>query len=542
MIQQISQFNNNQAFQQKVKLLEANELSPIQNSTVSSFLGTKDISAQVFKANSIAFTGKIVDVDAGRVMDSRGNPTVEVTVTLEDGTEASAMVPSGASTGKREALELRDGGTDYKGKDVTKAINNVNTLIKNELIGLDSADQAFIDGAMLRLDGTKNKENLGANAILGASMACARASAKEQNVPLYQYLANIYPQYSGKANTNYLHLSSTKPTNEYQEPLKMPVPMMNVINGGEHAKGGPDIQEFMIIPAGAKNFEEAMKMGTETFHTLKEIIKKNGFATTVGDEGGFAPPVTTKEALEMMRQAIKEAGYEGRMNIGLDSASSTFYKNGKYNLKKENKSLTSEEMVQYYQELKNEFPEIITIEDGMAEGDWKGWKLLTEKMGDQIQIVGDDLYVTNPKLLKKGIKQKASNSVLIKLNQIGTVSETLDTIRMAQDAKFTPVISHRSGETEDPFIADLAVATNAGQIKTGSLCRTDRMAKYNQLLRIERKINRKKGEPSSPLPEGNLKTEYPGLEIFAKAYSAQANSNEESSRGSSGRGAVNLLL
>jgi len=546
MIQQISQFNNNQTFQQKVKLLESNDLSPIQNSTVSSFLGTKDISAQVFKANSVTFTGKkvadnlkIEDVQAARVFDSRGFPTVEVTITLKGGVKASAIVPSGASTGSREALELRDGGKEYSGKDVSKAINNVNKRIKKEIIDLDVTNQALIDGTMIKLDGTDNKSKLGANAILAVSMACARAAAEAQGIPLYEHLAKQYRYSTGNSETNYVEAAENKKVvHRYQKPKKLPVPMMNVINGGAHAPAGPDLQEFMIIPVGAKNFEEAMKMGTETFQALKKIIDQKrkdaiasgkdprevAFATTVGDEGGFAPPVATKEALGMIRQAIQDAGYEGKIKMGLDSASSEFYKeeDNKYHLEKEGLVLTSEEMVDYYKDLKKDFPEIISIEDGMAEKDWDGWKLLTKEMGKTTQIVGDDLYVTNPSILQRGIEEKATNSVLIKLNQIGTVSETLDAIRMADNAGFTAVVSHRSGETEDPFIADLVVGTNAGQIKTGSLCRTDRMAKYNQLLRIERELNERSGEPIFPLPEGKLKTTYPGLKIFAKAYSTQA--------------------
>ncbi|MCF7794007.1 MAG: phosphopyruvate hydratase [Candidatus Cloacimonetes bacterium] len=397
------------------------------------------------------------------ILDSRGNPTVEVDVELESGVVGRAAVPSGASTGEHEAVELRDGDNErYLGKGVLQAVENVNEIIAPALIGMISEDQVLIDNTMLELDGTENKSKLGANAILGVSLACARASANEMGMPLYRYI--------GGTNAKLL-----------------PVPMANIINGGKHADNNVDLQEFMIMPLGADSFREALRMNAEVFHALKAYLKKNGHNTSVGDEGGFAPDLkSNEEALQVIMKAIEAAGYRAGKDIwiALDPASSEFFSGGKYHLKAENAVLSSEEMVDFYINLVNKYP-IISIEDGLAEDDWKGWKLMTEKLGNKIQIVGDDLFVTNVERLKLGIKEKSANSILIKLNQIGTLTETLDTINMAKNANFTNVISHRSGETEDDFIADLAVAVNAGQIKTGSLCRSERIAKYNQLLRIE---------------------------------------------------------
>lgn len=400
------------------------------------------------------------------ILDSRGNPTVEVDVELESGVIGRAAVPSGASTGEHEAVEMRDGNNErYLGKGVLNAVKNVNEIIAPALIGMDSEDQVLIDNTMLELDGTKNKGKLGANAILGVSLACARASAYEMGIPLYRYI--------GGTNAKLL-----------------PVPMANIVNGGKHADNNVDLQEFMIMPLGAKSFREALRMNAEVFHALKAYLKKNGQNTGVGDEGGFAPNLNSnEEALQVIMEAILAAGYQPGKDIwiALDPASSEFYSDGKYQLKAENAALTSEEMVDYYARLVEKYP-IISIEDGLAEDDWKGWKLMTEKMGDKIQIVGDDLFVTNVERLKQGIETQTANSILIKLNQIGTLTETLDTINMAKNANYTNVISHRSGETEDAFISDLAVAVNAGQIKTGSICRSERIAKYNQLLRIEEEL------------------------------------------------------
>jgi enolase len=406
---------------------------------------------------------EIYAINAREILDSRGNPTIEVDVELETGALGRAAVPSGASTGEYEAVELRDGDQDrYLGKGVLQAVINVNEIIAPELIGMESANQVQIDQAMLEIDGTANKQKLGANAILGVSLACARATAIEFDMPLYRYL--------GGTNAKVL-----------------PVPMANIINGGKHADNNVDLQEFMIMPLGAESFREALRMNTEVFHALKTYLKKNNHPTAVGDEGGFAPNLkSNEEALQVIMKAIDLAGYRPGEDIfiALDPASSEFYHNGKYHLKAENKVLTSEEMIDYYANLIAKYP-IISIEDGLAEDDWKGWQKMTEKLGHKIQIVGDDLFVTNVERLKRGISEKAANSVLIKLNQIGTLTETLDTINSAKNANFTNVISHRSGETEDSFISDLAVAVNAGQIKTGSLCRSERIAKYNQLLRIE---------------------------------------------------------
>lgn len=406
----------------------------------------------------------IEQVWAREIMDSRGNPTIEAEVILEDGTTGRAAVPSGASTGENEAVELRDGDKlRYSGKGVLKAVENVNEKIGRELEGLDSLDQTQIDQVMIELDGTENKSNLGANAILAVSLANARAAAAIQEMPLYRYI--------GGTNAKTL-----------------PVPMMNILNGGAHADNNVDFQEFMVMPVGAETFGEALRCGAEIFHNLKSVLKSRGYSTGVGDEGGFAPNLkSNEEAVETILEAIEKAGYKAGQNVmlALDPAASEFYSNGKYVFKKsDNRELSSEEMAAYWTDWCGKYP-IISIEDGMAENDWDGWKSLTGSVGKTVQLVGDDLFVTNVKFLQKGIEENAANSILIKVNQIGTLSETLDAIELARTNTMTAVISHRSGETEDTFIADLAVATNAGQIKTGSLCRSDRIAKYNQLLRIE---------------------------------------------------------
>ncbi len=406
-------------------------------------------------------------VYARQIMDSRGNPTIECDITLSNGAFGRASVPSGASTGSFEALELRDGGNTYMGKGVLNAVKNVNEIIAPALIGMDGENQTEIDEKMLALDGTPNKDKLGANAILSVSLAVAHAVANAKHIPLYKHIANIF------GNTN---------------PCVLPRPMMNIINGGAHADNGLDAQEFMIIPNGAKNEVEAIRMGSEIFHNLKSILKKSKHSTNVGDEGGFAPNFNTcHEALDTIIAAIHAAGYKPgeQVSIGLDVASSEFYDNGIYNF--EGTKKTADEMIEFYEKLINEYP-VISIEDGIAEEDWDGWKKLTEKIGNKCQLVGDDLFVTNPIRLKKGIDTGVANAILIKVNQIGSLTETLRAIKMAQDAKYGVVISHRSGETEDTTIADLAVATNAGQIKTGSMSRTDRMAKYNQLIRIEEEL------------------------------------------------------
>lgn len=408
----------------------------------------------------------IVEIYAREVLDSRGNPTVEVEVTTENGTVGSAIVPSGASTGVHEAVELRDGDkTRYLGKGTLNAVNNVNEIIAEELIGFDVFDQVGIDRALIQIDGTDNKSKLGANAILGVSMAVARAAAIESDTPLYEYIGGV------NAKT-------------------LPVPMMNILNGGEHADNNVDIQEFMVMPAGACSFKEALRMGTEVFHNLKSVLKSKGYNTAVGDEGGFAPNLNSnEEALKTIMEAIEKAGYVAGKDIflALDVASSEMYENGKYNFKGEGKIYSSEELVNYYCDLVEKYP-IISIEDGLSEDDWDGWKLLTEKIGNKVQLVGDDLFVTNYSRLNMGIEKGIANSILIKLNQIGTITETLDAIELAKTHGYTCVISHRSGETEDTTIADLAVAVNAGQIKTGSASRTDRICKYNQLLRIEDRL------------------------------------------------------
>jgi enolase len=407
---------------------------------------------------------EIADIYAREILDSRGNPTLEVEVFLESGSMGRAAVPSGASTGEREALELRDGDkTRYLGKGVQKAVDHVNNIIADQLIGMEATDQVGVDRKMLALDGTEYKSTLGANAILGVSLAVAKAAADDAGLSLYQYI--------GGSNAK-----------------ELPLPMMNILNGGAHADNNVDIQEFMIMPAGAPSFKEALRMGAEIFHALKSVLKAKGYNTAVGDEGGFAPNLkSNEEALEVIMEAIVKAGYKpgDEVLLALDVASSELFKDGKYTLENEAQQVKSaDELIDFYENLVNKYP-IISIEDGMAENDWDGWKKMTDRLGHRIQIVGDDLFVTNPKILKEGIQKGIANSILIKLNQIGTLTETLDAIEMAKRAGYTTVISHRSGETEDTTLADLAVAVNSGQIKTGSLCRTDRVCKYNQLLRIE---------------------------------------------------------
>ncbi|WP_417501972.1 phosphopyruvate hydratase [Marinobacter sp.] len=416
---------------------------------------------------------KIANIKAREVMDSRGNPTVEADVILEDGTLGRACAPSGASTGSREALELRDGDASrYLGKGVLKAVAAINGKINDALKGKDAADQRGLDNIMLELDGTENKANLGANAILAVSLAATKAAATSLGKPLYEHIADINGT-SGK--------------------FSMPVPMMNILNGGEHADNNVDIQEFMVQPVAAKNFAEALRIGAEIFHSLKKVLQAQGLNTAVGDEGGFAPNLPSNEAaLAVIKEAVEKAGYKlgTDITLALDCAASEFYKDGQYVLAGEGKSFDSAGFADYLAGLAERYP-IVSIEDGMDESDWDGWKVLTDKIGDKVQLVGDDLFVTNTKILKRGIDTGVGNSILIKFNQIGSLSETLDAIKMAQDAGFTAVISHRSGETEDTTIADLAVATCAGQIKTGSLCRSDRVAKYNQLLRIEEALEGK---------------------------------------------------
>ncbi len=405
----------------------------------------------------------IVDIVGREILDSRGNPTVECDVLLESGTMGRAAVPSGASTGSREAIELRDGDKGrYLGKGVLKAVEHINTEISEAVLGLDASEQAFLDKTLIDLDGTENKSRLGANAMLAVSMAVARAAAEESGLPLYRYFGGMGS-------------------------MQLPVPMMNVINGGAHANNNLDLQELMIIPVGAPSFREAVRYGAEVFHALKKIIHDKGMSVAVGDEGGFAPNVANHEAaIQMILEAIEKAGYKPgeQIALGLDCAASEFYKDGKYVLDAEGLSLDATEWTNILASWVDKYP-IISIEDGMAEGDWDGWKTLTEKLGSKVQLVGDDLFVTNTKIFKEGIEKKIANSILIKINQIGTLTETFAAIEMAKRAGYTAVISHRSGETEDSTIADIAVGTNAGQIKTGSLSRSDRMAKYNQLLRIE---------------------------------------------------------
>lgn len=403
----------------------------------------------------------IVEVFAREILDSRGNPTVEVEVTLEDGSFGRAAVPSGASTGTNEAVELRDNDPwRFLGKGVSKAVENVNGIIAPEVIGMEALEQVSLDNVLIQLDGTPNKGKLGANAILGVSMAAARAAAQSVDLPLYRYLGGIGAR-------------------------QLPVPMMNILNGGKHADNNIDIQEFMIMPVGAENFATALRMGTETFHNLKKVLKKRGLNTSVGDEGGFAPNLgSTEEALTAIVEAIEAAGYRPGEDIALalDAAATEFYKEGRYII--EGRTLTAEEMVNFYASLAAKYP-LVSIEDGLAEDDWEGWQKLTSQLAGKLQIVGDDIFVTNTELLQKGIKMGVANSILIKVNQIGTLTETMEAIEMAKRAGYTAVISHRSGETEDVFIADLAVGANTGQIKTGATSRTDRVAKYNQLLRIE---------------------------------------------------------
>ncbi len=410
---------------------------------------------------------KITQVKAREILDSRGNPTVEVDVILEDGSFGRAAVPSGASTGQKEAVELRDGDKKrYLGKGVEKAVSNVNDVIENALVDAESSNQTKVDSILIELDGTKNKSNLGANAILGASLAVAKASANHFKLPLYRYIGGINAKV-------------------------LPVPMMNILNGGRHADNNLDFQEFMIVPLGAKSFSEALRMGAEVFHTLKGVLHKKNYNTSVGDEGGFAPNLKSNdEAFEVILTAIEHAGYKAGKDIflALDAASSEMFSKGKYEFfKSHEKAKSSDEMIELYKKMINDFP-VVSLEDAMGEEDWDGWRLLTKEIGAKVQLVGDDIFVTNKEILRKGIEQSVANSVLIKLNQIGTLTETLETIELAKSSGYTNVISHRSGETEDVTLADVAVATNAGQIKTGSLSRTDRTAKYNQLLRIEEEL------------------------------------------------------
>ncbi|WP_438317941.1 phosphopyruvate hydratase [Candidatus Caldatribacterium sp. SIUC1] len=408
----------------------------------------------------------IFDVHAREILDSRGNPTIEVEVTLASGAFGRAAVPSGASTGTFEAVELRDGDKSrYGGKGVRKAVENVNEIIAPEIIGLDALDQALIDKTLVELDGTPNKSKLGANAILGVSLACAKAAAMYTELPLYRYLGGVNAR-------------------------ELPVPFMNILNGGKHADSGVDIQEFMIVPCGASSFAEALRMGAEVFHTLAKVLKKRGYATGVGDEGGFAPNLRSSiEAIEVILEAIQMSGYEPGKDVylALDTAASELYKDGIYVFEREGVRRNVDEMVEFYTELVEKYP-IISIEDGLAEEDWEGWKKLTFALGHRVQLVGDDLFVTNKERLERGIRERVCNSILIKLNQIGTLTETMETIELAKKAGYTAIISHRSGETEDTTIADLAVACNTGQIKTGSVCRSERIAKYNQLLRIEEEL------------------------------------------------------
>lgn len=424
----------------------------------------------------------IADVYAREVLDSRGNPTVEVEVILEDGTMGRAIVPSGASTGAYEAVELRDGDKSrYNGKGVLNAVDNVNNIIAPEIIGMDATRQAEIDSLLLELDGTPNKSHLGANAILGVSLAVSRAAANYLGLPLYQYIGGVNAR-------------------------ELPVPMMNILNGGKHADNNVDIQEFMIVPVGAETFAEALRMGVEVYHALKKVLSSKNLATSIGDEGGFAPDLPSNEAaLEVIVEAIKAAGYKPGEDVylAIDVAASELYQDGKYVLKSTDQVLTSSEMVDFYAKLVEKFP-IISIEDGLSEDDWAGWKELTERLGSKVQLVGDDLFVTNTERLSRGIREGICNSILIKVNQIGTLTETLETIEMAKRAGYTCIISHRSGETEDSTIADIAVAVNAGQIKTGAPARTDRVAKYNQLLRIEEDLD--------------LVARYPGMKAFYNLF------------------------
>ncbi|HEX2236797.1 MAG TPA: phosphopyruvate hydratase [Gammaproteobacteria bacterium] len=426
----------------------------------------------------------ITDIRAREILDSRGNPTIETDVTLKSGHAGRAAVPSGASTGTREAIELRDGDQNrYGGKGVTKAVANVNNEILSSVVGKDGRDQAALDQRMIELDGTPNKGRLGANAILAVSLAAARAAANEAGVPLYRYLGG-------------------------DGPFVLPVPMMNIINGGAHADNSVDLQEFMIVPVGADSMREAVRFGAEVFHALRKVLRKRGLSTAVGDEGGFAPDLPSNEAaIETILEAIAAAGFEAGKDIclGLDAAASEFYRDGRYELTSERKSLDAAGFIDYLAGWVEAYP-IISIEDGLAEDDWEGWSQLTQRLGGRVQLVGDDLFVTNTEILRRGIDEKVANSILIKLNQIGTLTETLAAIQMAHEAGYTTIISHRSGETEDVTIADLAVATGAGQIKTGSLCRSDRVAKYNQLLRIEEALG--------------AQCSYAGMQAFRQRHSA----------------------
>jgi enolase len=412
---------------------------------------------------------KIVDIKARQILDSRGNPTVEADVILEDGTLGRAAVPSGASTGSHEAIELRDGDAAYGGKSVLKAVGNVNGELKNALVGMDADEQHTIDREMIELDGTDNKGRLGANAILAVSLAVAKAAAGSRKVPLYRYVAELADN----------------------DTLSLPLPMMNIINGGKHAANSTDIQEFMVMPVGAQSFSHCIQVGTEIFHALGKVLKENGYGTTVGDEGGYAPAVKNgnAEALELIEKAVSKAGYTLGEDVvlALDVASSELLADSKYQLQTEGKSLSSDEMVAFYKDLAGRFP-IASIEDGLGEDDWDGWKRLNSELGRGVQLVGDDLFVTNTQFLKRGIDENAANSILIKVNQIGSLTETIEAVKMAHEAGWTAVMSHRSGETEDTTIAHLAVGLNTGQIKTGSLSRTDRVAKYNELLRIEEEL------------------------------------------------------
>lgn len=444
---------------------------------------------------------EIIDIQAREILDSRGNPTVEVDVLLESGAFGRAAVPSGASTGAHEAVEKRDGDKRYGGKGVRKAVNAVNTDIYDALLGFDAADQRGIDATLMELDGTANKSRLGANAILGVSLAVAKAAAEEYGLPMYRYVGGVFAH-------------------------QLPVPMMNIINGGAHADNPIDIQEFMIMPAGLPTFAEALRAGAEIFHALKKILKTAGLNTNVGDEGGFAPALkSSKQALDYIMKAIEAAGYKAGKEIflALDVAATEFYKKGKYELAGEGKTLTSEQMVDYLAGLAKAYP-IVSIEDGMAEDDWQGWHLLTQKLGKQVQIVGDDLFVTNPERLARGIMEGCGNAILVKVNQIGTLTETLQAIEMAKRAGFGVVLSHRSGETEDSTIADLAVATNAGQIKTGSLARSDRTAKYNQLLRIEEELG--------------IDAVYAGLGILRGDYAVKAKPGKAAATKTTGKKAT----
>ncbi len=411
----------------------------------------------------------IKKITAREVLDSRGNPTVEVDVRLDNGILGRAAVPSGASTGSREAIELRDGDKKrYLGKGVLKAVENVNKVIAPKIAGMDPRKQKQIDALMIKLDGTENKAMLGANAILGVSLAVAKAAAQEKNMSVFKYLGG-------------------------NNALRLPVPFLNILNGGKHADNNVDIQEFMIVPRGAKSFSDALRMAAETYHTLKSVLKSRGLSTAVGDEGGFAPDLSSnEEAIQVIIAAVEKAGYRpGKdISIALDTAASEMIEDGKYILRADNRRLSSEEMVEFYEDLVSKYP-IVSIEDGLSEDDWDGWKILTKRLGKKVQLVGDDIFVTNPKILAEGIKQRVANSILIKLNQIGTLTETLHTVDIAKKAGYTCVFSHRSGETEDAFLADIAVATNAGQLKTGAPARSERTAKYNQLLRIEEELGEK---------------------------------------------------